>query len=173
MEQAVRRCAAGGERRLLRSARKTERAAEGAPFHFAERGCRLAVFRWDIFVGAGAERLIGNVRVGLQLVPKLSLDRRDVEADPAIILTRISPGRRLQVSTRRRGAIEDDVVLLAWIPPQIVNRRDLQGLILSKPGILGGIQRLVILDAQAPESLVVEVDEIVALAGPCAEQRVT
>ena len=62
----------------------------------------------------------------LQLVPELSLDRRDVDADPAIVLTRISAWRRFEVATGRSRAVEDDVVLLARIPPQIVERRDLK-----------------------------------------------
>ena len=62
--------------------------------------------------------------------------------------------------------------MLARIPPQIVERRNLQVLVLSKPGVLGGVQRLVVLDADAAEALVVELDEIVALAGAGAEERV-
>jgi hypothetical protein len=86
-----------------------------------------------------------DVRMGLQLAPELSLDRCDVDTDPAIVLTRISARRRFEVPTRRCCSVEDDVVLLARIPPQIVERRNLQVLVLSKPGVLGGVQRLVVL----------------------------
>jgi hypothetical protein len=48
---------------------------------------RLTEFQWNILVGARPERLIGDVWMRLQLIPELSLDRRDVETDPTIVLT--------------------------------------------------------------------------------------
>ena len=135
------------------------------------RVTRLAEFRRDVLVGPGAERLIRDIRVGLELVPELRLNRRDVETDPAIVLTRISAGRRFEIAAGRGRAVEHDVVLLARVPPQIVEGGNLQVLVLPEPCVLGGIERLVIFDAQAAERLVVEVDEIVAFTGPGPEQR--
>jgi hypothetical protein len=87
----------------------------------------------------------------LDLVPERFHHRVDVEADPAIVLAGITPGRRLEIAAGRRRAIEDDVVILARIPPEVVNRRDFQRLLLSEPGVLGGKERLVVLDANAAE----------------------
>jgi hypothetical protein len=56
----------------------------------------------------------------LQLSPELICHRRDVEADPAIVLAQ----RRLEIAAGRRCAVEDNVVLLARIRPEVVERGD-------------------------------------------------
>jgi len=43
-------------------------------------------------------------------------------------------------------------------------------LLLSKPGILGGVERLEVLDPNAAEALIVEIDKIVTFARSGAEQ---
>ena len=42
-------------------------------------------------------------------------------------------------------------------------------MLLSEPGILGGVQRLEVLDADTAEALVIEIDESVALSRPGPE----
>ena len=44
-------------------------------------------------------------------------------------------------------------------------------MLLSEPGILGGVERLEVLDPNAADALVVEIDKIVTFAGPGAEER--
>jgi hypothetical protein len=50
-----------------------------------------------------------DVRVGFQLVPELIHDRRDVEADPAIVLAVVPPWRGLQIAAGRRRAVRPDL----------------------------------------------------------------
>ena len=83
---------------------------------FSDYAQYLSVSWRDLLVKAGTERLIGDIRVCVQFLPELGLNRRYVEADP-IILARIPARRGLEVSTRRGRAVEDDVVLLARVPP--------------------------------------------------------
>jgi hypothetical protein len=63
--------------------------------------------------------------VRLHLIPELHRHGVDVEADPAIVLAGIAAGRGLEVAPGRRRTVENDVVVLAWVPPRIVKRRDL------------------------------------------------
>src|SRR5581483_7536948 len=106
--------------------------------HSSSISALLPIGRRDVLVRSGSERLIGDVRMRLDLVPELSLDRRDVESDPTVVLPRIPSGRGLEVAAGRRRTVEHDVVLLPWIPPQVVERRDFQELVLTEPSILGG-----------------------------------
>ena len=90
----------------------------------------------------------------LHLIPELHRHGVDVEADPAVVLARIAAGRRLEVAPGRRGTVEDDLVILSGIPPKILKRWDFWGLLLSEPGVLGGVERLKVLDADTAEALV-------------------
>src|SRR5581483_4793410 len=53
---------------------------------------RLPIDRRDVLVRARPERFVGDIRMRLELVPELGLDRGDVEPDPTIVLARIAPG---------------------------------------------------------------------------------
>jgi hypothetical protein len=107
-----------------RSDKKTRALATALSLFFRQSSgrplawCTASGRPGNLLVRTRAERFVGDVRVGLYLIPKMPRYRIDAEADPAIVLAGIAAWRVLEVATGGRRAVEDDVVILARIPPQ-------------------------------------------------------
>jgi hypothetical protein len=103
--------------------------------------------------------------VGFHLAPEIVQHWVDVETDPAIVLTGIATWRGLEVPSGWSCAVKHDVVILAWIPPQIIERRNLQILLLAEPSVLGGVERLVVLDADTAAP-----NPVSSVSNPCCNR---
>ena len=73
---------------------------------------------------------------------------------PAVVGTGKAAGRRGPGALRGGGAVEKDVVLLAWVPLQVEHRRCGKRHARAQPRVLGGKEELILLDAQAGEGLI-------------------